>query len=98
MVSHPHAADVLSEHRRNLNEQHHDECRAPLFEAGKRRKLSAFLWLTLLLGLGFLAAQLFWFGGNWWLREFIFPGRPHSSFFYLFTGCTAFICWAEFWD
>jgi len=52
---------------------------------GSERSYRRFLWLTLLLGLGFLAAQLF--GWRQLVAEGVyFSGRPHSSFFYLCTG------------
>jgi len=52
---------------------------------GSEGSYRRFLWLTLLLGLGFLAAQLF--GWRQLVAEGVyFSGRPHSSFFYLFTG------------
>lgn len=52
---------------------------------GNNRKHTRFLISTLLLGLAFLASQL------WGWRQLVsegvyFSGRPHSSFFYLFTG------------
>jgi cytochrome c oxidase subunit III len=52
---------------------------------GINQRYVRFLFSTLLLGFAFLAAQL------WGWRQLVaegayFSGRPHSSFFYLFTG------------
>ena len=55
------------------------------FQRGSDIRYRRFLLATLLLGLGFLASQLL----GW--RQLVadgvyFSGRPHSSFYYLFTG------------
>lgn len=52
---------------------------------GNERRYRRLLLLTLLLGLGFLGSQLL--GWRQLLADGVFfSGRPHSSFFYLFTG------------
>jgi cytochrome c oxidase subunit 3 len=54
-------------------------------EIARRRKLRGFLWVTVLLGVIFLAGQYAaWLG----LRDqgIFVPSSPHSAFFYILTG------------